>query len=80
MLMIEFINESFFILVCYHMICFTLIVMDAKMRSDMGISCVAFTSVIIAINLFVMLAKLFQAIKLLIKRQCAKRKFRKMLK
>lgn len=77
---IEFTNEYFFILILYHLVCFTDIVPDTRTRSDVGVSCVVFTFAIIAINLVVMLGNISQAIKLQIKRHIARQKFKKLLK
>ena len=67
-LMIEFVNEVFFVVILYHLICFTDIVADTRARVNSGYSCIAFTSMIIFFNFLIMLGGIAHTVKLYIKR------------
>ena len=72
-LLIEFMNEIFFVIIVYHLVCFTNIVADARVRTDAGISCIVFTCLAIFVNFVIMVAGMAHSIVLHIKRHQAKK-------
>lgn len=78
-LLLEFTNETFLAFILYHMICFTEIVNDARVRTDAGISCVVFTSIILLINLCVIFSGILYKLKLLIKRYQNRKRAEKLM-
>lgn len=79
-LLIEFCNEVFILFIQYHMFTFTELVWDVETKDTMAKSCVGFTSAVILINLTIILVSTIAAVKLRIKRCCARRKALKLLR
>lgn len=78
-LIMEFINEIFLCIVLYHMICFTDIVSDSRARTDAGVSCVAFTSIVLIINFCVLFSGILHRFKLIIQRYQNRKRYQKLL-
>jgi hypothetical protein len=74
---LEFFNEATILLCCYHIFCFTDFVDDPTMRYKIGFSLIAFTTLNLSINVFIML---FETIKslfrffMVLRQKCRKRK------
>ena len=73
----EHINEIFIVFIQYHMFTFTDLVPEPETRNLMGQSCVGFTSLTIAINLFVIIRGIAIETRLNIKRNIMKKRIKK---
>jgi hypothetical protein len=51
----ELVNESILMLICYHLILFTGVVRDVKLRTNLGWSVSAFIGLLLIFNVYVIL-------------------------
>ena len=74
---LEFFNEATILICCYHVFCFTDFVDDPTIRYDIGFSLIAFTTLNLGINIFVMLLETFKSVKRfykVLRHKCRKQK------